>query len=197
MLYGRGNLDLMNELLSVFKDQARDPMRWQKVARECAVAANYLGDWYDSDTDRFPGDWTMESHGSAIPMMVLYAAAVENLLKGIRVSRGDDPIESDVLAKSFGHHGLVRHAAAAGLRISDEQRATLEHLTDLIESGKYPVAKEHTRNPTALHLRFPKDMQDAWSLLEYLEGQLLESHCPLLPKFDFRERYRPVGYPKP
>jgi hypothetical protein len=182
--------------ISDFKNLARDPMRWQKIARECAVAANYLGDWYDSDSDRFPGDWTLESHGSAIPMMVLYAAAVENLLKGIRVSRGDDPIASDTLAKSFGHHDLVRHAAAARLQVSDEQKVLLEHLRDLIESGKYPVAKQAAGNPTALHLRFPQDMQDAWSLLEYLEAELLESHCPLLPKFDFRIRYRPPGYPK-
>ena len=187
----------MNGLtLPEFQAMARDPRHWQRTTREFAIAANYLGDWYDADSDQYPQDMTVESQGSSLPMMVLYAVSVENLLKGIKVSRGVDPVSSGKLAGTFAHHDLVRHANEAGISSTSSQESLLSHLRDLIESGKYPVAKTPTKNSTAWHLRFPEDVEDVWSLLEYLEDVLIASGQPVLPKWNFRIRYRPVGYPK-
>jgi hypothetical protein len=91
---------------------------------------------------------------------------------------------------------LVGHAKEAGVAVTPEQEELLNHLRDLIESGKYPVAKTPTANPTAWHLRFPEDVEEVLSLLEYLDTLLVGSSLPTMPKWNFRLRYRPVGYPK-
>lgn len=182
--------------LSAFQTRAREPRYWQETAREFAIAANYLGDWYDADSDRYPSDLEIESHGSPLPMMVLYAIAAENLLKAIKVSRGHDPVAAGKLDQAFATHDLVRHASDLGISITSDQEALLRHLRDLAESGKYPVAKSPGAHVTAWQLRFPKDVEEVWSLLEHLEDLLIASGCPTLPKWNCRIRYRPVGYPK-
>lgn len=111
MLDGRELGGQLTELtVAEFQAMARDPRHWQRTARDFSIAANYLGDWYDADSDRFPADMTIESQGSPLPMMVLYAAAVENLLKGIRVARGHDPVASGTLDQAFANHDLLKHA---------------------------------------------------------------------------------------
>jgi hypothetical protein len=55
-------------------------------------------------------------------MMVLYATAVENLLKGIRVARGPSPAASGRLKPESLNHNLVAHAEKAGLRLTPDER---------------------------------------------------------------------------
>lgn len=183
--------------LADFQARAREPRYWQETARNFAIAANYLGDWYDADSGRYPSDLEIVTHCYPLPMMVLYAVAAENLLKAIKVARGQDPVPSGRLDSSFAHHDLIRHATDLHLSLTTDQETLLRHLRDVVESDKYPVAKSPAAHPTAWHLRFPKDVEDVWSLLEMLEDLLIASSCPTLPKWNFRIRYRPVEYPKP
>ena len=67
-----------SERLAQFDTEASQASRWQQAAREFVLAANYLIDWYDPPRESGdPSDFAWLHSGSTVPMMVLYATAVE------------------------------------------------------------------------------------------------------------------------
>src|SRR5215831_7517990 len=113
-----------------FGAEASQASRWQQAAREFVLAANYLIDWHDPPDepgDRSDLDWLHS--GSTVPMMVLYAAAVENLLKAILVANGEDLVADGRLKPQFGHHRLLEYARDAGLEVPAEVEELLRGLS--------------------------------------------------------------------
>jgi hypothetical protein len=140
--------------LSRFETRASQWYRWQSVARDFIQAANYLLDWHDLPlTDGDATDLTWTHHGPA-PMMVLYAVAVENLLRAILVAQGVSPVSDGKLAGGFKHHRLAQHADAAGVVLTAEERDFLTRLGDMIEAGKYPIGTAPGKTPGAWHFSY-------------------------------------------
>jgi hypothetical protein len=129
--------------------------------------------------------------------MVLYATAVENLLKAIRVAKGEVPIVKGSLSPHFMHHKLLAHAQRAQLSLSPDEIDLAEHLRDFLEAGSYPVAKSARKSPRAWRFQFPRDVERVWALLDRLENDLRAVAHDALPAMDVRRRYRPPGYALP
>src|SRR5438105_10225773 len=78
-----------DEYRQSFETRAGQWYRWQSTAREFVCAANCLLDWYEPKlraTDQ-PRD-TDGHYSSYSPLMLLYGAATENLLKALRIAQG-------------------------------------------------------------------------------------------------------------
>ena len=178
--------------------RAAEPYAWQQVARDYVLAANYLLDWYDiTRISPSASHFEFSHRGGVTPAMVLYAIAVENLLKAIRVAREGSPVVDGELSGHFKHHKLLGHAERAKVSLSDDERNLLEHLTDLLGARRYPVPVAEGRTPRAWHFDYPRDVEQVWALLERLEGELRATGELVLPETNLRERYRPPGYALP
>jgi hypothetical protein len=174
---------------------AAEPYAWQQVARDYILAANYLLDWYDvSPISPESAAFEFSHHGAVAPVMVLYAIAAENLLKAIRVAHEGSPVLDGELSKHFKHHNLLSHAKRARVALSVDETDLLEHLTDFIEAGRYPVPAAKGKSPRAWHFDFPRDVEKVWVLLERLEADLRATGQVVLPTANLRERHRPPGY---
>ena len=181
-----------------FDAEASQASRWQQAAREFVLAANYLIDWYDPP--REPGDppeFTWLHSGSTVPMMLLYATAVENLLKAILVANGESLVADGRLKPQYGHHRLLEYARDARLELTAELAEFLQRLSHVAYGGRYPTARVAGESLGAWTLNYPADVERVWSLLEQLESALRSTGTPCLPAVDLRARYRPPGYDVP
>jgi hypothetical protein len=127
-------------------------------------------------------------------MMVLFAAAAENLLKAVLVANGSPAVENGYLSKKIKGHDMPDFAARAGLAPTPDEAALLEQLQDLMESGKYPIGFGPGGNASAWRLEYPRDVQRTWLLLDRLQDLLARSGRPCLPRINVRTRHRPPGY---
>jgi hypothetical protein len=76
------------------------------------------------------------------PAQLLYAYAIENVLKGIVVSKRPDLIEERELNGELASHNLIRLAEKAEFAVHVQERSILEALSQLsIWAGRYPVAR--------------------------------------------------------
>jgi hypothetical protein len=180
-----------------FDAAASQASRWQQTAREFVLAANYLIDWYEPREAGEPSDLAWLHTGNTVPMMVLYATAVENLLKALLVAKGESLVADGRLKPNFGHHRLLEYAMDAGLELTAEREEFLQRLSHLLYAGRYPIAKAAGESPGAWTLEYPADVERVWSLLEHLESVLRSTGTPCLPEADLRARYRPPGYDVP
>lgn len=178
-----------------FEADAGDVYRWQQTARDFVLAANYLIDWHDPP--REPGDRADLSwlhSGSCVPMMVLYASAVENLIKAVLVARGESLVANGRLKPQFGHHRLLEYAREAGVDPPAEVEELLRQLSHVMYSGRSPAPRAPHGDPGAWTLAYPADVERIWGLLDQLEELLRATGVPCLPAVDLRARYRPPGY---
>lgn len=178
-----------------FETDAGDVYRWQQTAREFVLAANYLIDWYDPPREPGgPADLSWLHSGSCVPMMVLYASAVENLLKAVLAAQGESLVANGRLKPQFGHHRLLQYAREVGLDPPAEVEELLQHLSHVMYAGRYPAPRAPGKTPGAWTLEYPADVERIWSLLDQLEELLRSTGAPCLPAVDLRARYRPPGY---
>jgi len=178
-----------------FDAEASQASRWQQAAREFILAANYLIDWYDPPREPGePSDLGWLHSGNTVPMMVLYATAVENLIKAILVANGESLVADGRLKPQYGHHRLLEYASDAGLDLTVEAAALLQQLSHVLYAGRYPIGKTAGASAEAWTLDYPADVERVWSVLEQLESVLRATGTPCLPAVDLRERYRPSGY---
>ena len=76
-----------------------------------------------------------------VPAQMLYAFAIENILKGIIVAKDPTKIRSEKIA--FDNHTLAGLAAEAGVDLAIQDPTILEALTELaVWAGRYPSAKK-------------------------------------------------------
>jgi hypothetical protein len=122
------------------------PSYWQDAARDFICGANLLKkDYYARPRLGFGRRGPLaayaanrQRHTSPRTIIVLYALAIENLLKAIIVALGQDPIgKKGSLEGWFTHHDLNKLAKRA--RVAGLDADLLEQLSDFIRSGKYPV----------------------------------------------------------
>ena len=178
-----------------FGSEASQASRWQQAAREFVLAANYLIDWYDPPPEPGrPSDLAWLHSGSTVPMLVLYAMAVEHLLKAILVANGESLVADGRLKPQFGHHRLLEYAKDAGLEPTPAVAELLKRLSHVLYAGRYPMATSAGDAAEAWALDYPDDVERVWSLLEQLESTLRSTGTACLPAVDLRARYRPPGY---
>ena len=171
-----------------FEALASLPHVWQQAARDYMLAANYLLDWHDPTRgNQDAARYTITSGGIA-PVMVLYATAIENYLKAIRIARGEAAVVNGALSKTFKHHNLRSHAASAGLSLSDDESDLLGHLADFMEAGRYPVPVAAGKTPRAWQFTYPNDIERVWTLAEHLEAALRETRRGMSVSRDLRVR---------
>ncbi len=178
-----------------FDGDAGQAYRWQQAAREFVLAANYLVDWYDRPRQSGQAsDMGWLHTGNTVPMMVLYATAVENLLKAVLVAKGESLVADGRLKPQFGHHRLLEYAREAGVEPSAETERLLQRLSHVRYAGRYPASAETGDGSGTWTLDYPADVERVWSLLEQLESLLQSTGARCLPPADLRARYRPTGY---
>jgi hypothetical protein len=137
------------------------------------AAANYLLEAQIGPLpESFPGRWIRSSGGSVQPQLLLYGAAVENLLKALRVAQGVRAVQGRSLNPDLATHELRRYAAEAGLKPNKAESKVLRQLQDVVEAGKYPVAKKASRNTAAWSFDYPDDIAAIWALLQRLDEAL-------------------------
>jgi hypothetical protein len=156
-----------------FLRRAKEPLEWQRAAVALLASANYLLEAEIGPLpESFPGDWSWSSGGSVQPQLLLYGAAVENLLKAILVAQGVPAVKGRSLNPDLATHELSRYAAQAGLKATKLEERLLRQLQDVLEAGKYPVAKKPGRNAAAWSFSYPEDISRIWALLERLDAEL-------------------------
>jgi hypothetical protein len=78
------------------------------------------------------------------PAQLMYAYAIENVLKGLIVSMQPDLIQEDKLARELTSnppHNLMKFAEKAKFEVDDDERRVLGALSQLaMWAGRYPVA---------------------------------------------------------
>lgn len=147
---------------------------WQNDARELIGAANVLLNAYEvslGSTSVEKPPFEPNERNLWRPLMVLYALAVENLLKAIIIARGEDPAPDGKLAKWFKHHNLTRLAERAKLSFTPKS-GLLETLRDFIESGKYPIGKDAQSGLRSNEFMHPYYTDTVLDLLQKLEDDL-------------------------
>jgi hypothetical protein len=81
------------------------------------------------------------------PAQLLYSYAIENVLKGIIVSREPNLAHEDRLNRQLQSHDLVSLSQDAGLEVHVQEEAVLKALSELsVWAGRYPVAVRRTDN---------------------------------------------------
>jgi len=147
---------------------------WQNDARELICAANILLNSYEGSLGSSSVDkLSFEPNEGCLwrPLMVLYALAVENLLKAIIIARGEDPAPGGTLAKWFKHHRLTDHAIRAKLSFVPKP-GLFETLREFIESGKYPIGVNPQSGLRTNWFEYPYYTNTVFDLLEKLEDDL-------------------------
>src|SRR6266705_1332686 len=125
------------------------PGYWQDAARDLVCAANLLKKDYRASPrlgfarrgSLSPYAALRQRYTSPRAIFVLYALAIENMLKGIIVAMGQDPIAGNGrIQRWFANHKLDKLARRA--RITALNEDLLHQLTEFITAGKYPVGLE-------------------------------------------------------
>lgn len=90
------------------------------------------------------------------PAQLLYAYAIENVLKGLIIAKQPKFIDEQKLNRTVTSHDLIHLAAKAGFTIHVQEKPVLEALSKLLSwAGRYPVALDrdnHVRTPNAHQL---------------------------------------------
>jgi hypothetical protein len=117
-----------------------------------------------------------QRHTSPRAIIVRYALAIENMLKGIIVAMGQDPVGADGrIQRWLANHKLdelARRATVTGLN-----KDLLHQLTEFITAGKYPVGLEDGNDARA-HGYFPDNvLAGVETVLPVLEERLAAVSC--------------------
>jgi hypothetical protein len=167
-----------------FELTANHPLSWQTWAHDLIVTANVLRRLIDADDRTYwegvpdangkpPG---IPEHRTAGATLMLYAFAVENLAKAVRIAQGvRATTEGPRLSKeTFAHHRVSLHVAATGVSLDQEDRNLLDRMERFIERGRYPVQMRPHQQRYADAIFFPADFQRSLLQLQRLENLLCE-----------------------
>jgi len=160
------------------------PGYWQDAARDLVCAANLLKKDYRASPrlgfarrgSLSPYAALRQRYTSPRAIIVLYALAIENMLKGIIVAMGQDPIAGNGrIQRWFANHKLDKLARRA--RITALNEDLLHQLTEFITAGKYPVGLEDGDGARA-HGYFPDTvLAGVETVLPVLEERLAAVPC--------------------
>jgi len=140
------DLTARDAAIALYRHSVTDPSVWQDTARDLVLSANKLRAQLERRVPLGFGRARLLSayetlaarHYSMTPAIVLYAYAAENLLKGLLVAQGVEPVAATGrLKKDFATHSLQTLARRAG--VHGLSGRLLDQLTEFASSGKYPV----------------------------------------------------------
>lgn len=160
-----------------FEGRGQTPIFWQIQARSLLCAANVLRERAVAiDAGRVPGPAEAEDPPllRLMPVYVLYGYALENLVKGLLVARGENATWSGTLDKSIRHHCLTEHFRVADVRTDSAESVLLEDLREVIESGKYPIGVRPQNRSRSLGLDVVGDFTLICGLFHRIEKSLRE-----------------------
>jgi hypothetical protein len=87
------------------------------------------------------------------PAQLLFAYAIENVLKGLIVATAPQLIEERELSRELKSHNLIKLAEKANFAVHPQEKPVLEALSQLsVWAGRYPVASkrhEYVRTPNS------------------------------------------------
>lgn len=115
------------------------PVVWLLTAEQLLRTFQMLTDQARQDlSDAYGGDESITYPISSIAMM-LGGFAIENLLKGIKVSQGSQVFD-DRGFFTIKTHDILELAVQAGVELDTEEKALLERLEQfVIWAGRYPI----------------------------------------------------------
>jgi hypothetical protein len=166
-----------------FEITANHPLSWQTWAHDLILTANILRRRIEADDKTYfdgipdasgkpPG---IPEHRTAPATLMVYAFAVENLAKAIRIAQGVRATDGLRLRRdTIAHHRVTSHVAATGVRTSQKDRKLLERMERFIERGRYPVQMKPHQKRYADAIYLPTDFTRTMSLLQRLENRLCE-----------------------
>lgn len=165
-----------------FDALVRSPFAWHETAAYFLASANYLLAMYTRSAGRI----TWSSSGTNWPVLLLYATAVENILKALRVAQGAPTVSNGRLDTYLGNHRLADYARDASVMstLGQAEQAMLLQLQDVLEAGSYPVSKHPLSNPRAWSFEYPRDPETIWALLQKVDDALRATGTKCRPKFE-------------
>ncbi|MBI4263473.1 MAG: hypothetical protein HY657_03775 [Acidobacteria bacterium] len=158
-----------------FEGKGQTPIFWQAQARSLLCAANVLRERArDIDRSRISAPPESEDPPNLrlMPVYVLYGYALENLVKGLLVARGENATWSGTLDKGLRHHCLTDLFRVAHVHTEEDEHRVLEDLRDAIESGKYPVGIRPQNRSRTLGLDVSGDFKVIFALFHRIEDSL-------------------------
>jgi hypothetical protein len=161
--------------LDQYKKAGKWVIFWQLSARDLVCAANVLYRRYRSipwETRKRCPVTAEVFHTSISIILMLYALALENLLKGLLVAKGMDGTSTGRLNKELQHHRLRDLCKDGGLTTSPDEDALLDQLQRLIESAKYPFGVRPRSADAHRGIMLPTDVDRTFLLIERVEAAL-------------------------
>ena len=164
-----------------FERTGENPVAWQLVARAHLAAANVLLQSLRlAGGSEGPAAKGHELDFRLMPIHLLLGYALENLVKGLLVARGEtatwngsfEAERSSSLDKGLRHHCLPELFRVASLKTSARETRLLEDLRDAIESEKYPVGVRPRFRKRTLGVDPSADVKGAVELFERMERSL-------------------------
>jgi hypothetical protein len=166
-----------------FELAGQNPIAWQLQARSHLTAANVLLERAQILGDPAGGGASDEHdppHLRMKPVYLLFGYALENLVKGLLVARGEtatwagslEENRSAVLDKGLRHHCLTELFRIAAVKTDAREGRLLEDLRDAIESEKYPVGVRPRSRKRTLGRDSVGDVQGVFALFRRMEESL-------------------------
>jgi hypothetical protein len=151
-------------------------MAWQIQARSLLCAANVLRErsflLVGGQDCCVPDESEDPPELRYMPVFLLCGYALENLVKGLLVARGETATWTGTLDPQIRHHCLGELFRVAGVHTTGEDRKLLDDLRDVIESGKYPVATKPRPRPKVLKANPRLAFDRIFGLIGQIEAKL-------------------------
>lgn len=158
-----------------FEGRGQTPIFWQIQARSLLCAANVLRERagaLSAGRGSSPAEAEDPPHLRLMPVYVLYGYALENLIKGLLVARGENATWSGALDRGLRHHCFTELFRVAHVQIESGEHCLLEDLREAIESGKYPVGVRPQSRSRTLGLDVSGDFSVIFTLFRRIEESL-------------------------
>lgn len=168
-----------------FEGRGQTSAYWQQHARSLLCAANVLRERakvLEERRDLAPDGLVDPPNLRLMPVYVLYGYALENLIKGLLVARGETATWSGTLEKDFRHHDLTGFFRRARVKTNAEEKSLLVDLREAIESGKYPVGVKPQNRKRDLALDVDGDFRIVLLLFRRIEESLRNIELDGVPK---------------
>jgi hypothetical protein len=114
---------------------------------------------------------------------------LENLIKGLLIAKGMPATKDTEFNPDLGRHKLVDYFRKAQMRLSKEDKQLLTILTEMIESGKYPIQKKPQRRLSEHPYLRKADVDIVQHILELAQRVDIEIEKATtfhLPRMDFK-----------
>lgn len=163
-----------------FFAKAEDPASWLLMAQNLKWCADKVC-WLDDKHECIQDDRAQRAFTWPIYRMLL-GLSFENLLKGLRVVKGENPLDGDKLKDSFKKHDTDNNIAQVErlglcLSLDDGEREILRLLeTFVVWVGRYPIPKVKSRYQFGSHGNIEHQREQAlWARLnELLTGLVID-----------------------